>query len=144
MQESVIVIFIIIVLILLGFIFFWKFTSISILNQVNEYEEYKFNQLINVIPNMPEIKCSHLGREMECVDVTKLGTYIGMNIKNKDFNNKNITIKEMYLPNPNTWQMHLDEPKSYNSVFVVSSPVSLYYPLQDRYGFGLLILEWYR
>ena len=139
MQESIIVTFIIIVLFLIGFVLFYRFTVLDIQNQIDKHDTFEFRQSINVIPNMAELKCSELGVNDDCIDVMKLQGYIRLGVA--DFGDKNITISN--LEDGEGWQIYLDEPANYDSVLIISTPVSLYYVEEDRYDYGVLTIEGY-
>ncbi|MBU1245712.1 MAG: hypothetical protein KKH88_00750 [Nanoarchaeota archaeon] len=139
-QESIIVIFIIIVLFLMGFILFYRFTVLDIQNQIDKHDTFEFRQLINVIPNMAELKCSELGVNDDCIDILKLQGYIRLGVA--DFEDKKIILQN--LQTLEAWELYDDEPRRYDSVLRISSPVSLFYPLEEKHYYGVLIIEWYK
>jgi len=150
-QETVLVVFIFIILLLIGITFFYRFSLQSIENIKEEHETAKFNELIATIPNMAEIKCSHLTKESECVDAIKLSSFIETSKKYK-FGFKNITIVKVYpenvdakctrfnFDNCNYWEIYFSK-KATESKFVISTPISIYYPNEDEYEVGKLIIE---
>ncbi|MFH1839903.1 MAG: hypothetical protein ABH849_02025 [Nanoarchaeota archaeon] len=139
-QESIIVIFIIIVLFLMGFILFYRFTVLDIQNQIDKHDTFEFRQLINVIPNMAELKCSELGVNDDCIDILKLQGYIRLGVA--DFEDKKIILQN--LQTLEAWELYDDEPGRYDSILKISSPVSLFYPLEEKHYYGVLIIEWYK
>ena len=82
-HETILVIFIFIILLLVGITFFYRFSLQSIENIKEEHETAKFNELVSVIPNMAEIKCSHLTKESKCIDVIKLSSFVETSKKYK-------------------------------------------------------------
>ena len=153
-QETIMVMFVFIVIFFLVLIIFYRFTVGSIQDEEREYEFNKFNLLIESIPNMPEFKCSELEKEKDCVDVLKLLSFNRVGLLNEDyykslFEGKSIYIEEVY-PNPNSEICR----NSYQACgrFVISSdfvgdglrisgPVVLYYPNEDEYRIGKVVIE---
>ena len=89
-QETILVIFIFTLIIGLSLVVFYKFNINSIKEDTLEYEEYKFKQLIDVIPNMPELKLSEIGIESEwCIDLLKAKAFSELQ-DNYDFGYKKI------------------------------------------------------
>ncbi len=152
-HETILVIFIFIILLLVGITFFYRFSLQSIENIKEEHETAKFNELVSVIPNMAEIKCSHLTKESKCIDVIKLSSFVETSKKYK-FGFKNITIIKTYPENINNkctrfnfiscnyWDIYFAK-KVTETRFIISTPVSLYYPNEDKYEVGKLIIERY-
>jgi len=129
MQESIFVIFLVMLLILIGMVSFFKYSSAGIEESKLEYEDYRFKQLIGVIPNLPELRCSHLGVADECVDLLKVNAFDW----NYDlFNGKKIEIDGVLV--------HDD--LSCSDVRIVSSPISLYNPLVGRNSVANLEIRW--
>ncbi len=104
---------------------------------------------------MPEIKCSYLNDDLDCVDALKLIAF-----KDKgDFGFYTITIKKVYPETEdeectlnhldkkrecNTFTIYDNPKKDYTDREVIYTPVSLYYPHEDKYYLGQLKLEAYR
>ena len=129
MQESIFVIFLVMLLIIIGMIFFFKYTAAGIEDSKLEYEEYRFMQLIGVIPNLPDLRCSHLGVANECVDLLKVNAFNG---EYSLFSGKEIKIGNRLIYND----------LSCTDVRIVSSPISLYDPLSGRYSVSELEIRW--
>ena len=71
-QETTMVIFIFTIIFGLGLILFYNFSLNSIEESDMRYQENKFKQLIDVIPNLPELRLSEMGIESEaCIDLIK-------------------------------------------------------------------------
>ena len=124
----------------MGFILFYRFTVLDIQNQIDKHDTFEFRQLINVIPNMAELKCSELGVNDDCIDILKLQGYIRLGVA--DFEDKKIILQN--LQTLEAWELYDDEPRRYDSVLRISSPVSLFYPLEEKHYYGVLIIEWYK
>ena len=151
-QETILVIFVFTVMLIVGLIVFYRYTAESIKNENIQHELDKFYNLIGIIPNKPEIKCSYLAEEKECIDAFKLLAY---GTKEKDLGFMNITLFVAYpldtrlkeckntVENCNIYNIYSEIPESYTTVYRTSTPVSLYYPLVDNYKVGKLVLEYY-
>ena len=142
-QETMLVIFIFIVLLFVGLIIFFRFNNISIQTEREEYENYKFDLLISVFPSMAEVSCSELGVEGECIDVSKLEGF--SSVSSDYFSNKKMTISinDVYLKDK-SWNIFDNKPEKYDSFRNISTPVALYYPVEEKYSVGVLKLGWYK
>ncbi|MDD5650888.1 MAG: hypothetical protein PHF86_10815 [Candidatus Nanoarchaeia archaeon] len=158
MQETMLVIFVFIVIVGIGLILFNQFNNQSIKQIAQDDQLTYFYSLIGTFPNMPEVKCSYLSDDKECIDVYKLLAF-----KNKgDFLFSNITIYTVYPKkdkqecnlqiltqgqNCGTFLVYNNIPAKCKTQFcekkVIYSPVSLYYPDKDSYDLGKLVIEVY-
>ncbi len=132
-QESILVIFIFFVILMIVLVMFFQFQKKSILNDIEEYQEMEFKQLIDVIPNMAELKYSKLGIEKGCIDYLKAKAFRGMNY---DFGNKMIVLKyngDLVLYDHGEGDLRK-----------VSSPVCVYDARSKKFYFGELEVGWYR
>ena len=157
-QETILVIFIFIVILGMGLILFNKFNQQSIKEIGDNDKLTYFYSMVGNFPNLPEIKCSYLGSEKECIDVSKL-----INFKNKgDFLFSNITVYTIYPARSNkectlsvlnqkqdcgTFLVYNNIPAKCRTEFcekkVIYLPSSLFYPDMDVYEFGKLVIEVY-
>ncbi|MBS3163581.1 hypothetical protein J4427_02720 [Candidatus Woesearchaeota archaeon] len=153
-QETIIVIFIFIIILGVGLVLFYKFNESSIRQIEDDDRLVYFYNMIGTFPSMPEVKCSSLGDEKECIDVSKLIAF-----KNKgEFFKSNITIYTVYPERPNiectiqklnsgqdcgTFPVFSNIPKTFINKRVIFTPVSLYYPDRDTYELGKLVIEVY-
>ncbi len=137
-QESIIVIFLVMIIIIIGMIFFFKVSSKSIDTDSYAYEEFRFHQMIEVVPNMAEFKCSHLGVEEECLDWLKVRSFtsLGLGEDYPVFKDKSIILKKDGVENLIYFDAECLDAR------IISSPVSLYDPLLDRYSVAELIVRW--
>jgi len=136
MNESIFVIFLVTFLILIGLVFFFKYTSADIKSEALEYEEFRFRQLISVVPNMPELKCSHLGISDECIDLFKAEAFADLEFEHRLFRNKEVVIKE------DSSEVVLYDDLGCDDVRIVSTPISLYDPIFSRHSVAELIIRW--
>lgn len=146
-QESVLAIFIFLIILIISLSFFYKYQSNSIKTDQFDYEKTKFYQLLSIIPNIPELKCSSLLREDECIDSIKLLNFDKKNIFGfkdiKIYTEENATIEcnSNNYPNCNLFNLYSRQKKG--SIIITKTPTSLYYPLTDEYKFAILEIKWY-
>ncbi|MDD5133696.1 MAG: hypothetical protein PHD81_00940 [Candidatus Nanoarchaeia archaeon] len=157
MQETMIVIFVFMILLAFGLMFFVKYNAV-VVKELGDYDKtLNFYSMVSVFPNLPEVKCSSIGQDLECVDILKLIAF-----KNKgDFGNMNITVYQVYpslsngylecnlnalklQKNCTIYNVYSSIPGSYESKEILNMPVSLYNPLTDQYAIGNAVLELYR
>ena len=105
-QETIIVIFIFILILGIGLIVFYRFNESSIQKIADDDKLMYFYNMIGTLPSMPELKCSSLGDEKECIDVSKLIAFKGKG----DFFNSNITIYTVYPEKSKLWNKVPVEP----------------------------------
>ena len=151
-QESIFIVVIVIVLILIGLMFFYRYTLASIESANTKYEIEKFKDLISIVPNMPEFKCSFLNKQEECMDLLKVMAFKNVN---SDLGNKKIVLDIIYpvrssfecsygnLDNCNKIIVYSKIPKKYEKKLVVTSPISLYNINNDEFYMTKLIIEGY-
>ncbi len=136
-QETVLVMFVFFIILMIAMILFFNFNMRSIRNDIESYEEFKFKQLIDVVPNMPEIKYSRLGVEDTwCIDLLKARAFSQISSK-YDFGYKRLTIQssnDILLYN---------NPSRTGEIRKVTSPVCLYDPRSDKFSLANLEVEWW-
>ncbi|MBU0963101.1 MAG: hypothetical protein KKD48_04320 [Nanoarchaeota archaeon] len=157
-QETILVIFIFILIVGIGLIVFYKSNEASIQKINNNDKLTYFYSMIGTFPSLPEVGCSYLSDDKNCIDVSKLIAF-----KNKgDFFFSNITIYTMYPEKQNkectidllnrevscgTFIVYTYIPPKCKTEFcekkVIYTPVSLYYPDRDSYELGKLVIEVY-
>ena len=148
LQESILVMFFIMVIIALSLVVFYRFS----LNSIHAYEdEYRDQQLLSLLITFPnDFGYSYLGDDKNAVDTSKL-----FNL-NLDYGFKKITIQQVYpvisdsiecksenYPNCNTFIVYDVTSSLFKNKLIESIPVSLYFPLDNEYKAGKLIVEYY-
>lgn len=145
LQESIFVLVIFVILVLISLIVFFKFIDISITTDTTNYLDTKFYSLTNTIPAMPELRCSNLGIDQECIDLDKLKAFQGFSKEYTNvFGQKNITLIMIYPGNENSYPIYVNKPRSVKNTRLISTYVSIYDSGQDKYKIGKLIVEEYR
>ena len=150
MQETILVIFIVTIIIALGLFVFHKYNLNSIEKSKLEYEQLKVYSLLETFQNHPELQYSYLGNSENAFDTLKL-----LNADLGNLGEKEITIKQIYpklknikctssnYPNCNEYLIYSKKSSSSKNVDIVSTPVSIYFPLTNDYKAGLLEIKWY-
>lgn len=134
-QETMFVIFIFIIIFMVGLVFFYRSSVASFERDKLEYEEDKFKLLIDVIPNMPELKYSELEIDSEwCIDSLKAKAFASISDR-YDFGFKKISI----IGGENI--VLYEKFRSSESVRKYSSPVCLY--SSNKFSMAKLEVEWY-
>ena len=130
-QETAVVIFIITVIIAIGLVVFYRYTVNDIKDDNARYLDIKAKGLIEILPNLPELKVSELGIEADwCIDKKKALVF------DNDFyvyRRKRLKIDEITL---------YDELEVGQDTRKFSSPVCLYDPMNGRKTMAKLVVEW--
>lgn len=161
-QETILTVFIFIVLIMFGLIFFYRVQSASITDSFNEFQREKLSVDFITLGDLPEFSCSAAGTKESCIDTAKLVVFMSLNStqENRDyyfdrFGYKNITIREVYPSNDSdkctinmvsdcgVWEIYTKKPNKVKSKLVIDTPVSLFFPVENKYGIGIMRVEAY-
>jgi len=130
-QETAIVIFIVTVIIAIGLIVFYRYTVDDIKDDNARYVDEKAKGLIEVLPNLPELKVSEMGIEADwCIDEKKAFVF---NNGFYDFGRKRIKIDEITL---------YDNLDGLVETRKFSSPVCLFDPIIEKKEMAKLVIEW--
>lgn len=136
-QETILVIFVFFIILVTGMILFFRFSISSSEAEIEEYNEFKFKQLIDVIPNMPEVKYSRFGIEnVWCIDLLKARAFSEISDE-YDFGYKRISIISSDII------ILYENPSNRGEIRKVNSPVCLYDSRIGRFGLAELVVEWW-
>jgi hypothetical protein len=112
------------------------------------YEQLQVYTLLSTMQNHALMQYSYLGNSENSIDTTKL-----LNLNLKNLGEKEITIKQVYpqaenkkcLPNnyPNCNSYLIYSKHNKKNLNIISTPVSLYFPLTKEYKMGILEIKWY-
>lgn len=151
MQETILVIFIITIIIAFGLFVFYRYNLNAVENSRLEYGQVKVYNLLATLPNDPELYYSSLGNSENAVDTSKL-----LNLNLENFGEKEIKIKQVYpsqnsevickssnYPECNAYLIYSKKFASSKNVNIISTPVSLYFPLTNEFKPGLLEIKWH-
>ena len=162
-QETILAVFIFIVLIIFGMVFFYRVQSGSIEKDFRDFEMDKLSVDFITLGDLPEFSCSKAGIKENCIDTTKLIVFMSYNNTKEErdyyfnrFGYKNITIYSVYPTKNNLkcasgkvsdcgiWEVYYRKPnEKINSKIIRDTPVSLYYPKEDLYAVGIMVVEAY-
>ncbi len=161
LSETIIVLFIAVIIIVFGIIFYFQYYTKHISNIGGKFTEERYNVLLASISSMPELKCSFLGNEEQCIDVLKVMAF------NEDnyfdiLGYSNITIEQVYpetineectgLKYQNTtypdncryWKVYARRPLVVKEAIKIETPISLYFADKREYRIGKLMIEFYK
>ena len=106
-------------------------------NDIEAYEEFRFKQLIDVVPNMPEIKYSRFGVEdVWCIDLLKARGFSQISDR-YDFG-----YKEILLHGGEEIVLYRNQPVG-GEKRIVTSPVCLYDSRVDKFYLAELEVGWW-
>ena len=143
-QESILVLVIFTVILLIGLILFYNFAIAGIKADILSYEDEKFRSLISVVPSMTEFKCSSLGQDQECIDLSKARAFIDIKQDyGKVFGQKTIKLQLIYPNEDKEYLIYSKRPANVKSARKISTLVSVYDVGQDKYKIGKLTVEAY-
>lgn len=164
LSETIIVLFIAVIIIVFGMIFYFQYYIKHIGNVGEKFTEERYNVLLASVSSMPELKCSFLGNEEQCIDVLKV---LGFKEISNDYFNvlgySNITIEQLY-PEVNSnnectairyqeaiypnncgyWRVYSKRPGIVKETIRIDTPISLYFPDLKEYRIGRLAIEFYK
>ena len=142
MMETVIVLFIFFIILGISLIFLFQMNQSSTEKLIRTYEQNDLYNFLLEIPNTPQIQCSFLGSQEECLDSIKLLTPL----EEKIYGRRKITVElintqtpilctSATYPNCNTFNLYDNRP---NSNVAISTPIAIYYPINNEYKPGIL------
>jgi hypothetical protein len=150
MHETILVILIITIIIGLGLFVFYRYYLNSLEQTKLEYEQLKIYDLLATFPNHPLLQYTYHGNPENSFDTLKL-----LNLNLDNLGEKEITIKQIYpkkqeikcttlnYPNCNSYLVYSKKLSKSKNINIISTPVSLYFPLTKEYYPGLLEIKWY-
>ncbi len=159
-NETILVIIIFSVLAIAGLVVFHRYNTESIKASILESERLSFYDLLNQVPNMPELKCSSQNIQDDCIDLYKAFGLSKLQLKYFDkFGYKTINLRFVYptlpdkecteslfqatdFPNCNRLKIYERIPTNYKATEKISSPVAIYNPVTQDYMLAVLELTW--
>jgi hypothetical protein len=140
MMETVIVLFIFFIILAIALVFLFKFNNDSTQSVIQEYQQNDLYNFVLSIPNEPQLKCSFISSEEECMDTIKMLTPL-KNLGNRKIEvtligtNSTLKCNSRTYPKCDTFILYDGKP---SSNMQISTPVSLYYPITKEYYMGVL------
>src|SRR3989344_6291869 len=160
--EMIMVLVIVIVILVIGIIFYYKFFIGSVESKNLELNQQEANVLLASLSSIPELQCSFRTITRDCIDMGKVITFKDAVTNDRVhyvdlFGTKNIKIELIY-PKDNEGECNLNHYTSneypgncnkwniYNNLntkdrAILSTPVSLYFPITKEFRIGRLIVE---
>ena len=160
-NETILVLIVISILAIAGLVFFHRYQTASISSIILDNGRLELYELLNQLPNMPELQCSTQGLQDECLDLYKMISF--SKIQSSYFSllgYKTITIKLIYpelpdkacsdssfqlatFPNCNSILIYDRKPVNIKATEIVSSPVAVFNPLNNEYLLGIMEIKWH-
>lgn len=151
MMETIIILALFFILIIMGYAFYLNVTGDSIDDEIWEGSSLNAAKIAQRASSLPEMQCSQKNVvASNCIDTLKLEPALE-SIKNPEneayyfgiFSFSRITVYEAY-PNPKELSTVYDrQMKDYSSKIATNIPVSIFYPLENKYAFGIINVEAY-
>ena len=154
-METIMVLVVFMVILVVALAFYFKFSMSSVDSTLESACMTSNTVLLLSITGMPEIECSESGKTKDCVDTTKLlvfdpsreyGNYFSTICQQKVYfedvypEKPEVECNQGTYPDCNVYSFYDPNVESSSSI-VISTPVSLYYPLTDDYSVGRLVVE---
>ena len=157
MMETLMVAMVFMVVLIVALAFYFKFSLESTEEAGEDACLVSNTVLLSSITSMPEIQCSLNGKRETCIDTSKLLVFDASR-EYQDFFTANCKQKVSFVqisPVPEDAEelcvqgtypdcavyLFYDPQVESSSSLLISTPVSLYYPLTGEYTFGKLVVE---
>jgi len=140
-QESIFVVFIFFMILMIAMVVYYQFERKSIEGIREDYDENLFYNLISYVPSLPELQCSSLGINDECIDLEKAKAF---RISSEDAYKGILGYKKISLSVVGEeFLLYEFRPSSYLSERAINSPVSVYDSEDGNYLIGVLEVVMY-
>jgi hypothetical protein len=150
MMETIAILFIFFILVMFGFIFYSRISKESYSAEAEEITALKAVQISEKANFLTDVQCSMDNiPDEDCIDVYKLQAFSQLAAKEdvyyyNIFEFSVINITEIYPFSGRSWKMYDHPLPDYTDLVRVQLPVSLYYPGEDRYLYGVINVGVYR
>ncbi len=151
MMETIIALALFFILIILGYAFYLNVFGDKIDDEIGESADLNAAKIAQMASFFPEIQCSQKNViANNCIDTIKLEAALEAIKKTENeeyyfgrFAFSKITVHEIY-PNSKKLNIVYDRQlRDYSSKIVANMPVSIFYPLENKYAFGVISVEAY-
>ncbi len=136
MSITVLVLAVFFVLLFIGLIFYFRFSFESFKESQDKILGERYNVYLSYIINLPELKCSYMGVEKECLDVSRM-----KQLRDPYYQRVFSGVTKIYVQDitkDKETVLYLYDWTGGGEVY--STPISLYYPENDKYTIGKLYL----
>ena len=146
LTESILVMFFVLIIIAISLVVFYRFQLGSLRDYENEYRDKQILASLITIPK--DFDYTLLGKSENAVDSSKL-------FGNFDYGYKTIYVEVIYpsgqrvecdvnnYQNCNYFAVYDNPNPRFENFVVESRPVSVYYPLENKFKPGKLVIKWY-
>lgn len=158
MIETILVLFIFLIILVFGIYLYYEYSFVNIQETAFKLSESQANAMLSSITSLPELSCIN---QKNCIDIIKLTNFKQIYTQNRAyylglFKNKKITIQQIYpetTQNLCTFQdifpINCNEITIYQTTekpnkYIISLPISLYYPNFNKYSLGKIQIEVYK
>ena len=160
--EMIMVLLVVVVIVIIGIVFYYNFFLQNIEAERSQLSQQEANVLLASLSSLPELQCSFRTITRDCIDMGKAISF--KEAVNNDrshyvdlFGFKNIKIELLYPKNGqgectdnnyrsqdypdncNIWMLY-NNLRNDNKA-IISTPVSLYFPITKEFRVGRLIIE---
>ncbi len=153
-METLIVVVVFVIILVVALAFYFKFSMSELEETGQEVCMVSNTVLLSSITAMPEVECSVNGNSLDCIDTSKLlvfnpereyGSYF------KKICDQNVYFEVVYpvgeegictqntYPDCSEFTFYESDPDGVG--IRITTPVSLYYPMEDKYIVGKLVVE---
>ena len=153
-METLVVVVVFVIILVVALAFYFKFSMSELEETGQEVCLVSNTVLLASITSMPEVECSVNGNSLDCVDTSKLLVFNPEREYGDYFNkvcDQNVYFEVVYPVGTEGECTQNSYPDCSEFVFYqadengvgvrISTPVSLYYPLEDKYVIGKLVVE---
>lgn len=160
-QETILAVFIFVIIIIIGMTVFFRYQDNNLQIEARNFMIEQFENKILTMPDSSEFVYTEDGTKKDSIDSLKLIALQNLVKKKKRYYNEkfgylNITVYQVY-PSKNinrcslgkiddcgVWEIYNNIPKSgINNRIRKETPVSLYFPIENKYSIGVLVVEGY-
>lgn len=148
MMETIAVLLVFFILVLIGFVFYVRIMHGNIEIEEEEARQLKAVETAQRAMFFPELQCSEENIvTSDCIDILKLDAAADIISQNQIYyydrlGFSKIVINEIY-PESNSWILYNKPLVEFEDKITTHLPVSLFYPEERKYSFGIMLVDVY-
>ncbi|MCD4666810.1 hypothetical protein K8R47_03300 [archaeon] len=148
-QETILVLFIFMIILSMALVIFYNVQKSSVNDLKLELQQQNLYNTLITLSKSPDAQYTQLNTEKNAIDTLKLLDF------NKQVPRTTIIVKQIHpdeedeictknnYPNCNTYQLTTFSSDNFENNFILSIPISLYFPLEDKYKVGEIRATWH-
>ena len=143
MMETIMVLIVFFFLLVIGLVFYANIQIGQAQDDISKYRELKAIENMQKLLFLPELQCGGGGEVFTCIDKLKLEALAEVmdKVENRvyysdELGESLVTVTEVY-PGNEGWTLYNRSTTGIASFI----PVSLWYPVEDRYSMGLIMIR---